>query len=70
CEKKFELSKKAAEDEKDPATAAKNADPEKLLGYFEKLGIKIDNNFGPNGMPELWSREQLYYAWKTVTSLP
>lgn len=70
CEKKFELSKKAAEDEKDPATAAKNADPEKLLGYFAELGIKIDNNFGPNGMPEYWSREQLYYAWKTVTSLP
>ncbi len=70
CEKKFELSKKAAEDEKDPAVAAKNADPEKILGYFEKLGIKIDNNFGPNGMPEFWTREQLYYAWKTVTSLP
>lgn len=70
CEKKFELSKKSAEDEKDPAIAAKNADPEKLLGYFAELGIKIDNNFGPNGMPEYWSREQLYYAWKTVTSLP
>ena len=70
CEKKFELSKKAAEDEKDPVVAAKNADPATLLGYFEKLGIKIDNNFGPDGMPEYWSREQLYYAWKTVTSLP
>ncbi|HNX75465.1 MAG TPA: hypothetical protein PKM56_07160 [Candidatus Rifleibacterium sp.] len=70
CEKKFDLSKKAAEDEKDPATAAKNADTEKLLGYFAKLGIKIDNNLGPNGMPEFWSREQLYYAWKTVNSLP
>jgi len=70
CEKKFELSKKAAEDEKDPAVAAKNADPATLLGYFEKLGIKIENKTGPDGIPELWSREQLYYAWKTVTSLP
>lgn len=69
----FTLSRKVAETEKDSAIAAKNCDPQKILGFLKNLGIEIDNATDPsvnNGLPSLWTAEQLYYTWRAILSLP
>lgn len=69
-EQRFTLSDRAAREALQTIAEARNSDPKKILASLKALGITIDNPVGSDGVPELWTREQLYYTLKTINSLP